>query len=189
MDKSLCSCTTAGFTTSAVGTLGADNFLWLGLGLWAFLGIRGIRGCWKQHPCHPLDAVASPSCDNQKHPHTLSSVPWGEELPLLEKHRLGVFSPSCLTCLPPILAFFSWSGLGSPLQPLPSQPLCFLFSLFSSLTPYHQRICLPWWSSITLHPGGDWSPSILNFLLSISFLYFLNPFTSGFWQGQKEERS
>ena len=75
----LFSCTTAGFPTSAVGTLGADNFFWLGL--W------GCGASWtledvEQHPCHSLDAVASPSCDDQKYPHTLSSVPWEEERPI-----------------------------------------------------------------------------------------------------------
>ena len=111
----LCSCTTAGFPTSAVGTLGADNFLWLGLWgcgpSWALEALEDVE----QHPCHPLDAVASPSCDDQKYPHTLSSVPCREELPLFEKYRLGVLSPSCLTCLPP-----SWLSLLMKLFRFPS---------------------------------------------------------------------
>lgn len=74
------------------------NFCTVGIWGWVLIWGGGCAG----HPrvsssipgCYPLDASSSPhpSCDNQKHLHTLPSVPREAKSPLVENHCLRSIS-------------------------------------------------------------------------------------------------
>lgn len=117
--------------------MGLEHSLWWGLSC----ALQDI----KEYPWHPRMPVASLNYDHQKYLHTLSNVPQGAELPLIEKHRLG------LPC-------FSNPNLPYLSAPILSVSRCLVFlciiphvsatsslpflSLFSSLTPYYHSTYL-----------------------------------------------